>query len=425
MANNEKLKQIISNLQVLGDLTKTMLDTEIYPVSFFSQAYDLMQKLQGDVHALETEQVEMFATRMKEHQALMLSIHQQMRNIEGVRSYVPPPTTVTPPTPQPQPVTPQPVPVVPQPVPVTPQPAPVVPQPALVTPQPAPFIQHIPPQLETPKPPQSETPKPQPEVKKAPKIVRTSPTDERPVVRPTVKMRSDDKSYMDSLLDRLGWPKEGSIDDRKVARTEGVKKPPAPVVEEPVIVPQPPQPQQQQPQPQQPQQQQPQQEKKQAPPPPPAETPPPLPPIPSPSLRQEVSEGTEYGRDVQSLPPTPSPRQEPTPSPRQEPVSKDAPSVLHEAVVLSDGITAPPSLNDMIEKKKLKDLRKAFSLNDYFRYRRELFGGSEEAIYNAIEVLNGKETLKDALIYLEGKLRLDLSDPIAKDFIKILELRYL
>ena len=41
------------------------------------------------------------------------------------------------------------------------------------------------------------------------------------------------------------------------------------------------------------------------------------------------------------------------------------------------------SLNDILEKKNLSDFRKAFSLNDRFRFRRELFGGNEEKMNKA------------------------------------------
>ena len=81
MANNDKLRKIISNLQILSDLSNSMIDSEMYPVSFFSQTFDLIQKIQSDIHTLEADQVELFASQMKKHQALILSIHQQMRNI--------------------------------------------------------------------------------------------------------------------------------------------------------------------------------------------------------------------------------------------------------------------------------------------------------------------------------------------------------
>ena len=88
-------------------------------------------------------------------------------------------------------------------------------------------------------------------------------------------------------------------------------------------------------------------------------------------------------------------------------------------------VSAPRSVNDLIEKNKLSDLRKAFSLNDRFLYRRELFGGSEEAMNKVVAILNNKETFKESIEFLEEKLHWDFSDPAVKGFVKILEVRFL
>ena len=50
------------------------------------------------------------------------------------------------------------------------------------------------------------------------------------------------------------------------------------------------------------------------------------------------------------------------------------------------------SLNDILEKKNLSDFRKAFSLNDRFRFRRELFGGNEEKMNKAILLSEKQKT---------------------------------
>ena len=81
-------------------------------------------------------------------------------------------------------------------------------------------------------------------------------------------------------------------------------------------------------------------------------------------------------------------------------------------------------MNDRIEKKKIADLRRAFSLNDRFRYRKELFKGSDENMNNAITTLNNTTTLKDSLAFLEQKLQWDFDNPTVKDFVKILETRF-
>ena len=62
----------------------------------------------------------------------------------------------------------------------------------------------------------------------------------------------------------------------------------------------------------------------------------------------------------------------------------------HEAILTEQPTikSQASSLNDLLERKNLSDFRKAFSLNDRFRFRRELFGGSEELMNQVIADLN-------------------------------------
>lgn len=82
------------------------------------------------------------------------------------------------------------------------------------------------------------------------------------------------------------------------------------------------------------------------------------------------------------------------------------------------------SLNDILEKRNLSDFRKAFSLNDRFRFRRELFGGSEERMNSAINDLNMVASLEESLSYLKNKLNWNMEDAPVADFIKLLEKRF-
>ena len=84
-----------------------------------------------------------------------------------------------------------------------------------------------------------------------------------------------------------------------------------------------------------------------------------------------------------------------------------------------------PTINEVIEKKKMSDLRKAFNLNERYRYRKDLFGGSEEAMNKVITILNNRQSLDECIQFLEQKLHWDFNDPTVKDFIKILEMRFL
>ena len=82
-------------------------------------------------------------------------------------------------------------------------------------------------------------------------------------------------------------------------------------------------------------------------------------------------------------------------------------------------------LSDLLEKKNLSDFRKAFSLNDRFRFRRELFGGDEERMNKAITELNDIRTYEDSVAYLNNELKWNIEDEAVTDFIKLLEKRFL
>ncbi len=280
MANNDKLRQIISNIQVLKDLTNSMIDSEIYPVSFFSQTFDLIHKIQSDFHTLETDQVELFASQMKKHQALILSIHQQIRHIDTPPAKVAAPETVQP----------------------------LVADPALP---------------DTP-PPVKKQPDAPPPQKPKPQII------EAPIKPPAEK------------------------------------RPPRPAPKEPSTI---------------------------------------------------------------TLPETPVEKIMRAPRPAAPEVAETNHAPELKTVNVPNGIpaegSAPPSINDAMEKQKLSDLRKAFSLNDRFRYRRELFGGSEEVMNRVITALNNKVSYKESMLFLEEKLHWDFTNPTVKDFIKVLEIRFL
>lgn len=108
----------------------------------------------------------------------------------------------------------------------------------------------------------------------------------------------------------------------------------------------------------------------------------------------------------------------------EEPIVEDA--VVEEPVphktILADKSSV--SLNDILEKKNLSDFRKAFSLNDRFRFRRELFGGNEEKMNKAIADLNDLSSYEESVTYLNNVLNWNIEDASVADFIKLLEKRF-
>lgn len=115
--------------------------------------------------------------------------------------------------------------------------------------------------------------------------------------------------------------------------------------------------------------------------------------------------------------PTEPVREEPV----KEPVQKTAEAPLPAPVMAKSNV----SLNDLLEKKNLSDFRKAFSLNDRFRFRRDLFHGNEEQMNQVISDLNQIDSLDEALRFIDKNLSWDMNNETVADFIKLLEKRYI
>lgn len=92
-------------------------------------------------------------------------------------------------------------------------------------------------------------------------------------------------------------------------------------------------------------------------------------------------------------------RQEPSPAPESLP----APELINEPVSLPtpepETLPAPEPLT--VPQPLGGDLRKAFTINDRFRFRRELFEGDDRAMMEVITRLSEAQTFADAQAYLD------------------------
>ncbi|MDR2120040.1 MAG: hypothetical protein LBP64_04100 [Tannerella sp.] len=73
MADKEKLDELIVRIRKLLDLTDEIYGKEIYPVSFFSQAYDITYKMQDSLREMEIAQIALFEKQIRAHQAQIFS----------------------------------------------------------------------------------------------------------------------------------------------------------------------------------------------------------------------------------------------------------------------------------------------------------------------------------------------------------------
>lgn len=117
-------------------------------------------------------------------------------------------------------------------------------------------------------------------------------------------------------------------------------------------------------------------------------------------LKQLPAEPTPESTPEPTLEPTP----EPEPTPEQEPDPEPEPDP--ESVSLSSHARFNPP---------------AFCLNDRFRFRRSIFGGSDAEFNAAMRHIATLPDYQDALRYLGEEMGVDLEDEDVVDFLEILK----
>lgn len=82
-------------------------------------------------------------------------------------------------------------------------------------------------------------------------------------------------------------------------------------------------------------------------------------------------------------------------------------------------------LDEVLQRNISKDLSKAFTLNDRFRYRRELFCNSEVEMCNTINMIETMHSFAEAEEYFYGDLEWDKESPEVMDFMTIIRNHFL
>ncbi len=87
--------------------------------------------------------------------------------------------------------------------------------------------------------------------------------------------------------------------------------------------------------------------------------------------------------------------------------------------------TEPVRLDEMLQRSKSKDLKAAFSLNDTFRFRRELFSNSGAEMTDALHLVEAMQSFDEAEDYFYGDLGWDRESDDVKDFMAIIKNHFL
>lgn len=85
----------------------------------------------------------------------------------------------------------------------------------------------------------------------------------------------------------------------------------------------------------------------------------------------------------------------------------------------------PLRLDEKLQRSRSKDLKSAFSLNDTFRFRRELFGNSAAEMTDALHMVEAMHSFGEAEDYFYGDLGWDRESDDVKEFMAIIKNHFL
>lgn len=131
----------------------------------------------------------------------------------------------------------------------------------------------------------------------------------------------------------------------------------------------------------------------------------------------------------------------PEPDPEELPEAEDEPDITVEFIEAQDEVLPEPEedmpippvptefpemdepevlrVDEKLQRTLSKDIRKAISVNDRFRFQRELFAGSANAMNTAIEHIEMMNSYGNAELYFFSQLNWDRENEVVQDFMNL------
>lgn len=150
---------------------------------------------------------------------------------------------------------------------------------------------------------------------------------------------------------------------------------------------------------------------------------------PEPELEEELEAELEAEPEPEIEPEVeaePEIEEEPEPEHEEELEPEIVPEIEAEPepeIIKNVDETAPEAiitLDEAFIRNKAKDLKCAFSLNDTFRFRRELFGNSAADMNDAIDLVNAMNSYEEAEDYFINDLGWDAESDEVGEFMEII-----
>ena len=142
---------------------------------------------------------------------------------------------------------------------------------------------------------------------------------------------------------------------------------------------------------------------------------------PEEELEQEVEPEIEAEPEIE-VEPESEPEEELEPEPEAE-IEPEVEAEPEPEIIKNVDETAPEAiitLDEAFIRNKAKDLKSAFSLNDTFRFRRELFGNSAADMNDAIDLVNAMNSYEEAEDYFINDLGWDAESDEVGEFMEII-----
>jgi hypothetical protein len=86
---------------------------------------------------------------------------------------------------------------------------------------------------------------------------------------------------------------------------------------------------------------------------------------------------------------------------------------------------APMRVEEKLQRDMFKNMRKALSLNDRFRFRRELFGNSDLEMNDALDMIDSMKSYDEATDYFFGDLGWDKDNEEVMAFMEIVQRHFM
>lgn len=100
--------------------------------------------------------------------------------------------------------------------------------------------------------------------------------------------------------------------------------------------------------------------------------------------------------------------------------AEEAPEAEYHVGGGDEGEDGQVTVDDLLQRNMSRDLKRAFTINDRFRYRRELFGNSDVEMNDAISLVEAMQSYAEAEEYFYDMLNWDRESPEVADFMAII-----